>query len=139
MNITMDGKYAYRESPRKQVRILCVDRPWARRVIAMGGATGVITSHLADGKTECTGESLLDLVPLDESLFITTGLYRTRDGTLATICYIRSDLKESKGFLAVGWFAAHEMGADSWKLNGKFGFGVDTHRLDLIERIGDLP
>lgn len=138
MSITMDGKYAYRESPRKQVRILCIDRPWVRRVIAMGG-TGTITAHLSDGKTECAGESPLDLIPLDVSLVVTTGLYRTRDGTLATICYIRSDLKESKGFLAVGWFDARETGADSWKLNGKFGFGVDTHRLDLVERIGDLP
>lgn len=136
MNITMDGKYAYRAWPRKQVRVLCVDAPGTEPVVSLG-LEGTVRTHHASGRyLNDVNESVRDLVPLDESLTVTPGIYRTRDGTCVTICYIRSDAEAAR-YPVIGWDEA-STGALTWKLDGIF-LNAHKHRLDLVERIGDLP
>lgn len=137
MNITMDGKYAYRRDPRKQVRVLCIDKAGTYPVAVLPPDRDQITTHAPCGRHVLDITSGYDLVPLDETPTVTPGIYLTRDGTHAAICYIRSGA-ECQGYLAVGWHEASPGGADTWKLDGQFS-GCPTHRLDLVERIGDLP
>lgn len=136
MKITMDGKYAYRGDTRKQVRILCVDRENIYPVVALG-PRGDVSTHTLEGFHVRPGGSGADLVELDESLTVTPGTYRTRDGSAAAICYIRKGA-EFAGHDAVGWFKTPFKALGSWRLDGRFSDLV-IHQLDLIERIGDLP
>lgn len=138
MNITMDGKYAYRRDPRKQVRVLCIDKAGTYPVAVLPPDRDQITTHAPCGRHVLDITSGYDLVPLDETLTVTPGIYRTRGGMCVTICYIRSGDEERKGYLAVGWESSSPIRADTWKLDGQFS-DCSTHRLDLIERIGDLP
>lgn len=136
MNITMNGKYAYRRDPRKQVRVLCIDKAGTYPVAVLPPDRDQITTHAPCGGHVSGITSGYDLVPLDESLTVTPGLYRTREGTHVTICHIRSDAGAAR-YPVIGWAEAAPT-AFTWKLDGQFS-DCRTHRLDLVERIGDLP
>lgn len=131
----MDGKYAYRENPRVQMRVLCVDRKSEYPVVALNLGNGGVSAHTVNGSRWIDETNGSDLVPLDETLTVTPGIYRTRDLTLATICYIRKNAPA--GYVAVGWYEGAGTGVDSWRLNG--AFSRQDHGLDLVERVGDLP
>lgn len=66
MNITMEGKWAYRKEPTKQVRILCVDRPHATHPIVSMGEKGLILHHQKNGWYYRSREGDYDLIPLEE-------------------------------------------------------------------------
>lgn len=137
MNITMGGKYAYRRDPRKQVRVLCVDAPGPWAVVTIDPRGGAIRTHDVNGAyLPGLNENEQDLVPIDESLIVTPGVYRTQSGARVTICYIRSGAGQGMS-AAIGWLESSG-NVSTWKLDGQFPRS-GTHRLDLVERIGDLP
>lgn len=133
-DITMDDKYAYRGNPRAQVRVLCVDRKGDYPVLAMANGQD-LSMHYVNGAHTDMAEAPFDLVPLDETLAVTPGTYRTRGGYTATIALLRDGQFGRYG--AVGWVNAPPHSVDAWKLDGEFTF--ERHRFDLVERIGDLP
>lgn len=66
MNITMEGKYAYRKEPTKQVRILCVDVPYESQPVLSMDTDGHVFRHTKEGKWTLGKETSRDLVPLEE-------------------------------------------------------------------------
>lgn len=136
LRITMDGKYAERRSPRAQVRVLCIDRPHDQPVVVLD-ASGGLSTYSTDGSYYENMESEYDLVPLDETLVVTPGKYRTRKGDVATVCYVRSRA-EFRNYLAIGWLGT-QTATHTWRLDGRFSNEGAYDNMDLVERIGDLP
>ena len=67
MDIKIDGKYAYRQDPFTQVRILCIDRNNKELpVVSMSEVMGALNYHTSSGGYYKGVETPLDLVPLQE-------------------------------------------------------------------------
>lgn len=130
--ITMTGKYGTRGNPRERVRVLCTDRPSAEfPVVALAGSAVLLLT--ADGSVSMRTGSKYDLVPLDESLQVTPGVYRMRNGKLFTVVYTKRPGK----FPVLGYYSGEENGnSGSRDAQGRSLCGSD---IDLVERVGDLP
>lgn len=135
MKITMHEKYAYRRDPRVQVRVLCVDRPGClSHPVLIVDERGNLTFHNPEGESSHGHEK--DLVPLDETLGVTPGVYETSNGERVHIVYVRKDRTR---YPVVG-FAYPDGSPESWSTDGKFSsMSATPHPTDLVRRIGDLP
>lgn len=90
MTITMTGKYALRQDPYEEVKILCVDRNHPNCVIAMG-KDGQLHHRFDDGRVFKQREYHSDLVPLQVKPQLCWGIVRPN----GEVCDVRHNEKDA--------------------------------------------